>query len=409
MEPRAKSNLRPRGHGRSIGLLLYGLGLSAIALPLAPEAVSTLRFGTLGVLACPTRVTLLAWGLIALSMGLVRIPATATRWRAVRLGLGSAGVVGSLLVWVSMGQRLEILGVLAQSFRLATPVTLGALAGVLCERSGVINIGLEGMMLSAACLGCIAALYTAQPWVGVGMAALVGGVLAAGHALLVIHGRVDQIISGMVVNVLAVGLTGFLRRAVLLHNPRSTPAVLPTWPVPGLSELPVVGPLLFRHQPLVYASWLLVALLHLGLWYTTWGLRTRAIGEQPQASETVGVSVLALRYGNVVASGMVAGLAGAWFSLETVGGFDDMMTGGKGFIALAAMIFGAWQPVGALGGALVFGLVDALQIKLQIIGVQLPYQWLSMTPYVVTMLLLAGVVRRAVPPAALGRPSIQQG
>lgn len=396
--------MQPRQPRQGVMTLLVGLGLAAAALSLAPGAVSTLRFGALSTVTLPTRVTLLAWSLFILGMGLWRLRVPASRWHGVRLGLTGLALLASVLVWASLGQRLEVLGLLAQSLRLATPVTLGALAGLVCERCGVINIGLEGLMLSAACLGFIAALYTTQPWLGVMMAALVGGVLAAGHAVLVIHGRVDQMISGTVLNILAVGLTGFLRRAVLLHNPRSTPAVLPSWPLPWLSDLPVLGPILFRHQPLVYASWVLVGLVHLGLWYTTWGLRTRAVGEHPRAAETVGVSVYALRYGNVLASGLLAGLAGAWFSLETVGGFDDMMTGGKGFIALAAMIFGAWRPVGAFGGALAFGFVDALQIKVQIIGVPIPYQWLSMAPYVVTMVLLAGVVRRAVPPAAVGVP-----
>ena len=390
--------------GRSLLTLLSGLGLGAWALTLSPDALSTLRFGTLGGLPLPTRAVLLGWSLVAMGTGLWRVRTAASRWHSVRLGLNSLGLVCSLLLWASMGQRLEVLGLLAQSLRLATPLTLGALAGLLCERCGVVNIGLEGMMLTAACLGFLIALYTSQTWLGVVMAALVGSAMAAGHAGLAIHGRVDQIISSTVLNILAVGLTGFVRRGVLLHNPRSTPDVLPIWPWPFLSDLPVLGPIFFRHQPLVYISWLLVAAVHVVLWHTPWGLRTRAVGEHPQAAATAGVSVYAVRYGNVLASGLLAGLGGAWFSLETVGGFDDMMTGGKGFIALAAMIFGKWQPLGALGGALVFGFVDALQIKLQIVGVQIPYQWLSMAPYLVTMVLLAGCVGRAVPPAAVGVP-----
>jgi simple sugar transport system permease protein len=384
--------------------VLYGLGLGGWALTIPPEVISGLRFGTLGVLPMPTRVTLLAWSLVALGTGLWPTRPTESRLRTIRLGLNSFGWVCSLLVWASMGQRLEVLGLLAQSLRLATPIALGALAGVLCERSGVINIGLEGMMLTAACLGFILALYTSQTWLGVLMAATVGCAMAAGHAVLAIHGKVDQIISSTVLNVFAVGITGFLRRAVLLHNTHSTPAVLPSVPLPGLSDVPVLGPIFFRHQPLVYTTWVLVAVVHVVLWYTPWGLRTRAVGEHPHAAATAGISVYAIRYGNVLASGLLAGLGGAWFSLETVGGFDDMMTGGKGFIALAAMIFGKWQPVGAFAGALVFGFVDALQIKLQIVGVQLPYQWLSMAPYVVTMVLLAGCIGRAVPPAAVGVP-----
>ena len=174
-------------------------------------------------------------------------------------------------------------------------------------------------------------------------------------------------------------------------------------------DIPVLGHIFFRHQPLVYTTWLLVLLVHVLLLYTIWGLRTRAAGEYPRAADTLGVHVYTIRYGNVIASGILAGLAGAWFSLETVGAFDDMMTGGKGFIALAAMIFGKWKPFGAFGGALLFGFVDALQIKLQIVGINMPYQFLSMAPYVVTMVVLAGFIGRAVPPAALGQPYERDG
>src|SRR5262249_6070757 len=252
-------------------------------------------------------------------------------------------------------------------------------------------------------------MYAAGIWIGVLSALLVGLIMAAGHAVLTIHGRVDHIISSTVLNIFAVGITGFLRRSVLLQNPRGAPAVLPIWQIPFVSDIPVLGQIFFRHQPLVYTTWLLVGLVHVLLFYTTWGLRTRAVGEYPRAADTLGVDVYTVRYGNVIASGILAGLAGAWFSLETVGTFDDMMTGGKGFIALAAMIFGKLKPCRAFGGALLFGFVDALQIKLQIVGVNVPYQFLGMTPYIVTMIVLAGFIGRAVPPAAVGQPYEREG
>jgi simple sugar transport system permease protein len=303
-----------------------------------------------------------------------------------------------------MDRRLEVVGILTQSVRLATPIALGAMAGLLCERCGVVNIALEGLMLSAACIGFIAALYTQHIWLGLLAAIVIGGLLAAVHAALAIHGRVDQIISGTAINMLALGGTGFLRRVLLLNNPHEAPGVFPIWPIPLLSDLPVLGQFLFRHQPMVYTMLLLVTVLHVLLFATPWGLRTRAVGEHPRAADTLGVDVFTIRYVNVIASGMIAGLGGAWFSLETVGAFEDLMTGGKGFIALAAMIFGKWTPFGALGGALLFGFADALQIKLQIAGVNVPYQFLGMTPYLVTMLVLAGLIGRAHPPAADGVP-----
>lgn len=388
-----------------IGYGLYSAGLAWWGLSIAPEAVSVLRLSTFGMVHFPTRHTLLLCSAVALMSGAWCLIATpAARLRAVSLWLNAGALVCSVLAWASTHQRLEVLGLLAQSLRLATPIALGALAGLLCERSGIINIGIEGLMLVAACLGFLAALYTANTWLGVGAALLAGGLLAAGHAVLAIHGQVDQIISSTVLNIFALGITGFLRRAVLLQHPYSAPALLPLWPLPLLSDIPGLGQIFFRHQPLVYATWCLVGVVHVGLFYTPWGLRTRAVGEHPGAAEAVGVSVYRIRYRNVIASGCLAALGGAWFSLETVGTFEDMMTGGKGFIALAAMIFGKWQPVGAFGGALLFGFVDALQIKLQITGVAVPYQFLSMAPYVVTMIVLAGWIGRAVPPAALGQP-----
>ncbi|HEY5866195.1 MAG TPA: ABC transporter permease [Candidatus Tectomicrobia bacterium] len=397
-------------HGLSRLYLLGGMGLGVWAYTIAPDLLSVLRFGTVGAVQLPTRYALLACSGVGLITGIWgMIAAPASRLHTVRLGLNAGGLVCSILIWASMGQRLEVLGLLAQSFRLATPIALGALAGLLCERCGVVNIGIEGMMLSAACLGFIVALYTSNTWIGLGMAVLVGCVMAAVHAILAIHGGVDQIISSTVLNIFAVGITGFLRRAVLLQNPRGAPAVFSTWPIPFVSDIPVLGQIFFRHQPLVYTTWLLVGVVHVLLFYTTWGLRTRAVGEYPRAADTLGIDVYTVRYGNVIASGILAGLAGAWFSLETVGTFDDMMTGGKGFIALAAMIFGKWKPCGAFGGALLFGFVDALQIKLQIVGVNVPYQLLGMMPYVVTMVVLAGFIGRAVPPAAVGQPYEREG
>ncbi len=391
-------------HGLGYGM--YGIGLASLASSLAPDAESTLRFGLLGMVHLPTQLTLLGWSAAALLTGVWSWRSASRSWlHSLSLGIHTLGLVLCLLLWASMQQRLEVLGLLAQSCRLATPIALGALAGLLSERSGIVNIGIEGMMLTAACLGFTAALYTASPWLGVGAAALTGSVMAACHAGLAIHGQVNHIISSTVLNIFAVGFTGFVRREVLLHTAQSAPAVLPIWSVPLLADIPGLGQVLFRHQPVVYISWGMVLVLHSMLAYTAWGLRTRAIGEHPYAAATLGVPVVTMQYVNVVASGALAGLGGAWFSLETVGAFDDMMTGGKGFIALAAMIFGKWTPWGALQGALVFGFVDALQIKLQIAGSRIPHQLLSMTPYAVTMLLLVGFMSKAVPPAAAGRPA----
>lgn len=385
--------------------LLGGVLVLGAAWVTAPEAVSTLRFARLSSLMLSTRWFMILCAALFLVTGMLCHGARlGSRVHRVSLGTNALAFVCLVLVWASMGRRLEVLGLLEQSVRLATPIALGALAGILCERSGVVNIAIEGMMLSAACLGFMIALYAANAWVGVLAAVAAGGTMAALHAILSIQWRVEQIISGTVINILAVGLTGFMRRTVLLHNMREAPAVLPTWSLPMISDLPVLRQLFGRHQPLVYAMLLLVLLVHILLFYTRWGLRTRAVGEHPRAADTVGINVFTVRYTNVILGGMIAGVGGAWFSLETVGNFEDLMTNGKGFIALAAMIFGKWNPLGALGGALLFGFADALQIKLQIAGVNVPYQFLGMVPYLVTMIVLAGVIGRALPPAASGIP-----
>lgn len=409
MKPTIPATLYPLSSIRhplpSILYLLWGAFLIWQALCLAPDTWSTLRFATLGAVQFPTRLGFLLCGVMACSAGAVCVLVRPrSRWHTCSLWLNALGIVMVALVWASMGRRLEVLGIVTQSIRLATPIALGALAGILSERCGVVNIAIEGMMLSAACAGFTVALYTQESWVGVLAAVLTGGAMAALHAVLALHARVDQIISGTVINMLAVGLTGFIRRTFLLHTAPAAPTLLPVWPLPFLSEIPVLGRLFFHQQPIVYSMFVLVAVVHLVLFTTRWGLRTRAVGEHPQAADTLGVSVITIRYGNIVAGGMIAGLGGAWFSLETVGSFEDLMTSGKGFIALAAMIFGNWNPLGALAGALLFGLSDALQIKLQIVGVEVPYQFLGMLPYLVTMIVLAGVVGRARPPAASGRP-----
>jgi len=232
--------------------------------------------------------------------------------------------------------------------------------------------------------------------------------MAALLAVLAINFKVDQIIAGTVVNIMAVGITGFTRRAFLLNNPFGAPSVFPAIKIPVLSDLPIIGPVLFQNQPIVFAMLILVFVIQFYLFRTKFGLRHRSVGENPRAADTLGIKVIRTRYLAVIAGGALAGLAGAWFSLETVGSFDDLMTGGKGFIALAAMIFGNWNPIGAFFGALLFGFADALQIKLQILETGIPYQFIGMLPYVLTMVVLAGVVGKTTPPAADGVPYEKQ-
>jgi len=310
-----------------------------------------------------------------------------------------------ILIWASAGNRVDMVDMLARMVRLATPIALGALAGILCERSGVVNIAIEGLMLMGACIGFIVALLTGSTWLGVAAAVIGGGLTVMLHALLSIHFKTDQIISGTVINILAVGVTGFLRNNVILGLQQRglTGSALPVLPIPVLSQIPVIGPILFTHQPIAYLMLIMVPLLSVLLFRTPWGLRTRAIGEHPRAADTMGIDVNRLRYMNVFFAGLIAGLAGAWFSLEATFNFDDLMTNGRGFIALAAVIFGKWTPIGAMAGALIFSSADALQIKIQGFNFDLPSQFIQMLPYIITIIVLAGIIGRARPPAALGK------
>jgi simple sugar transport system permease protein len=331
------------------------------------------------------------------------------RWIALYVSAVIGFAFFTILLWAVAGSSVDLVDVLARVVRLATPITLGALAGLICERSGVVNIGIEGTMLFSACLGYIAAILTGYTWVGVGAAMLTGCVVSALHALLSVNFKVDQIISGTVLNLLAVGTTGYLRGSFIVPYEQAygvdiTAQQLGTVRVPGLWQIPILGPIFFSHQPITYLMLILVFVINLLLFRTVWGLRTRAVGEHPKAADTVGIGVNRLRFWNVVASGLIAGLAGAWFSLEATFRFDDVMTNGRGFIALAAMIFGKWTPLGAFGGALLFSSADALQIKIQGFNFGLPRQFLQMLPYIVTLIVLAGIIGRAQPPAAVGKP-----
>lgn len=337
-----------------------------------------------------------------------------------------------------------IASMMATTITVATPLTLGALSGIFCERAGVVNIGIEGMMLTAAFFGWLGSIYmntvfgfSAMPSLltGVLIALLSGGLMALLHAALSVTFKVDQIIGGTVINILAVGITGFLNRQLFFDkgsifggNVPHAPGVLPPLHLPireGIEALCVatgssaecmeiaraVGTI-FDQKPIAVSAILLVLLTHFVLFNTRWGLRTRAVGEHPKAADTVGINVARVRYINVVIGGMMAGLAGAYFTLESVPSFEPLMTNGRGFISLAAMIFGNWTPFGAWAAALVFGAAQAFQINLQFFRAAIPDSLsflqqsylVGLTPYVLTMLILTGIIGKTTPPAADGQP-----
>ena len=325
------------------------------------------------------------------------------------LGIVVGCFVLAFLVWATAGKSLNMLGMLQSSLLRAVPLTLGALSGVLCERSGVINIAIEGMMLTAAFVGTIVASASGSLIVGTIGGVAGGALLGAALAIFSIRYRVDQIIAGTVINIFALGITSYLSaRLLTTYINLNSPGRFSVIEIPLLSDIPIVGPIFFSQNIFVYLMFILIALVHIGLFRTRWGLRVRAVGEHPQAADTVGIKVLAVRYRNVILGGMVAGLAGAYLTLGSVGRFDENMTAGKGFIALAAMIFGRWTPIGAFGAALVFGFADSLQNKLSILSVPIPSEFLLMAPYLATILVVAGLVGRARPPAADGRPYVKE-
>jgi simple sugar transport system permease protein len=313
---------------------------------------------------------------------------------------------------------------------LSTPIALGALCGFMNERSGVVNIGIEGMMLFAAFVGWyVAALVNvAMPatpgplgitlplLIGLVAAIVAGVAVSAVHAWLSITVRANQIISGTIINIEALAITGYLN-LLISQNPIPSAGNFQSFNVPQqAASVPVVGWLLTTfvgHGPITLMMLVLVVVLQIFLYRSRWGLRTRAVGEHPRAAETLGIDVIRLRYRNVLLGGVLAGLAGAWFTLEYIGTFQGGMTNGRGFIALAALIFGRWTPIGAFGAALVFGVADALGQAVQFnpptgdLGSLLsgvPQQVFSALPYLVTIIVLAGVVGRSIPPAADGQP-----
>jgi len=330
------------------------------------------------------------------------------KWSAILLGIGLLLAVSAFLVWATDGKSFSLTGMLQSTLIRAVPIALGALAGVLCERVAVVNIAIEGMLLAGAFTGAVIG-SVAGGTVGLIAAVLVGGLFGLLLAVLVVTYRVDQIVAGVAINLLVLGLTSYAASQVLTqYTELNNAPIFRSLDIPFLSDLPVIGPILFRHNLFVYGALIIVAAATYYLFHTRMGLRARAVGEHPEAADSLGIDVYRLRYINVTIGGMIAGFGGAWFTLGSVGRFDDNMTGGRGFIGLAAMIFGRWHPVGALLAALVFGFADSLQQKLAILQTPIPSEFLAMAPYIATIVLVAGLIGRARPPAADGKPFIKE-
>ena len=320
--------------------------------------------------------------------------------------------VVAFLIWVVGGARtpsISLAGLIAGSVTLAVPNVFGSLSGVLCERAGVVNIAIEGQLLGGAFTAAIVASMTDNPYLGLLAAAVAGALVSMVLAVFSIKYVVNQIIVGVVLNVLISGLTGFLFSTVMQANKEmfNSPGRLPIIEIPVLSSIPVLGPILFKQSVVGYLMYVAVIVVWIGLFKTKWGLRVRSVGEHPQAADTLGIKVNATRFWNVTLGGAVAGIGGSFFTLVAIDSFTKEISGGRGFIALAAMILGRWNPIGAFFAALLFGFADNLQSIVTIIGTPVPSQFMAMQPYLVTVFAVAGLVGRARPPAASGIPYVK--
>jgi simple sugar transport system permease protein len=395
--------LRRLGEPRSVAITGIVLGILAVWLSVPPF--------TLRNVVVPAAVAVLgaSLGLWALTRGQRKLG-----WWAIIVAV--LGVLAAL--WFQNEDSAELesvfsVGLLAATLRFATPLAFAAIGGIFSERSGVVNIGLEGMMLAGAFFGIVVTAETGQWEIGVFAAMAAGGVLALIHAFFCIHLQGDQIISGFAVNILALGLTGYLFRS--LYSTRGTPELeerIPNVRLPFIEDIPFIGDVFGNLNLMIWIGFAVVILAFIVLFKTPIGLRIRSVGEHPKAADTVGISVYKVRYAAVILSGILAGLGGAYLSFGTGNAFNENMTAGRGYIALAAVIFGNWRPFGAYGACLLFGFSSALALRLQgspLLPSDLASANLLQTlPYVLTLVALVGVIGRSRGPAAAGRPYMKQ-
>jgi simple sugar transport system permease protein len=389
----------PRG-ARAVAWLGILCGLAAFWVTLPPltarSVIGSVLLGLLGIAAgiwaVSRGVRRLGWGAIVLAIAAIVLAELATR--------SSVDKLDSVVVWSAL---------FAAMLRYATPLTFAAIGGMFSERSGVVNIGLEGMMLMGAFFGIVAADKLDSWPLGLLAAMVAGGLTALIHAIFSIHLRADQIVSGTAINFLALGVTGYF--FVDVYGDLGTPGEgiprIPDVTVPLIKDIPFVGDVIGSMNLMIWTSIALLFVSYIVMFRTPIGLRIRAVGEHPRAADTVGISVYGVRYACVVVSGMLAAAGGAYLSIGFLGSFNENMTAGRGFIALAALIFGNWRPFGAFGAALLFGFSSALAQRLPEYSTSGAVLFQAL-PYALTLIAVAGVIGRSIPPAAVGRPYVKQ-
>ncbi|CAM3535633.1 ABC transporter permease [Isoptericola cucumis] len=409
----------PRAVATTTWKAVIGLGvvlvLYALLLLLSPHdgsarfllSTSTDLF-VLSTFVVPAMAT--AW--VCGGVGLAVLLLAAVRTRAGRpvpvwaIAVFAAALLVGFLAWAAAGspRDLSVVGLLSGSVALCVPIVYGALGGVIGERSGVVNIAIEGQLLAGAFTAAIVGSITDSPWAGLVAAVLASALVALVLGMFTITYKVNQVIVGVVLNVLVIGLTSFFYSEVLVPNAETlnTTTRFERLPVPFLERIPIVGPVLFNQTIVVYLMFVAVAVVWFALFRTRWGLRVRAVGEHPKAADTVGIDVVRTRYRAVLIGGAMAGMGGAFYTVVSINQFGREMTAGAGFIALAAVIFGKWDPLRAALAGLLFGFATNLQNVLSVVGSPVPSQFMLMLPYVVTLLAVAGLVGRSRAPAAAG-------
>ena len=368
-------------------------------------------------LTLPAAATCYVCGALTLALALLRLLGVlgvvplGRMTRRVIVGAVLFLFIVSLLAWADAGQSIpfNVVNLLSGTLNSSIPIMLGALTGVICSTSGVINIGIEGQLLLGAFCAAIATSVTGSLWLGLACGALAGSLVGALLAVFAIAYTVDQVVLGVVLNALVLGLTGYLYNAIMVPygDTLNNPSTFGPWKIPLLGDIPIIGPVFFDSTVFLYLTYVLLFFVQAGLTRTRWGLRTRAVGEHPVAADTVGIRVLAMRYRNVIISGLIAGIGGAYFTIGSVGSFGPNMSSGEGYIALAAMIFGRYTPFGAIGAALLFGFTTQLQSILSSINVPIQSDLLLLTPYVVTIIVVAGLVGKVRGPRAEGIPYVK--
>ncbi|GAB3914860.1 ABC transporter permease [Microlunatus endophyticus] len=389
-----------------VGLLLLGLlaathGTARFALSNAFDPVQ------LPTVSLPGLPLVLVCGLLCVAAGAGLLTGRlAGRFQTLAGTVGGVGFLVGFLTWAAAGRALPfpVSNQIAQTFAVATPLVLGALAGVLCERAGVINVAIEGQFLVAAQAAAVVGTVTQSIAWAIIAAALAGVGMAALLAVFAIKYRVNQVVLGVVLNLLASGITGFLLDQRFSQSNLNSAPVMSSIAIPGLSKIPFIGPVVFDQNILAYLAGISVPVVWVLLFKTSWGLRVRSVGEHPRAADTVGISVTGMRWSAVLVGGVFAGIGGAFFILAATGHFTRDFTNGSGFIALAAVIMGRWHPGWAALMAIFFGFATELGSQVQTLNTPVPSDFLQMLPYVATVIAVAGLIGRVRPPASDGEP-----